>query len=102
MTISKPRQGHPAPGSYDPNYDPRPKTISVGVSLISVETETIIQDHRAVELPVDDDILYLTVPRELSNDWTSIALLAEGKGYLRRHWNIQSVWEAQPEPDNYL
>ena len=90
MTISKSR---PPEGSYDENFDPRPKTVCIGVSLITVETETIIQDDRAVELPVEDDILYLTIPRELSNDWTSIALLAEGKGYFRSHWTIQSVWE---------
>ena len=94
MTISKSR---PPQGSYDENFDPRPKTISVGVSLISVETETIIQDSRAVKLPVDDDVLYLTIPRELSNDWTSIALLAEGKGYLRKHWRIMSVWATVPD-----
>ena len=67
--------------------------ITIGITVITTETYTIIQDDRAVELPLEDDILYLTIPRELSNDWTSIALLAEGKGYLRRHWNIQSVWE---------
>lgn len=94
MTISKSR---PPQGSYDPNYDPRPKNICIGITLVSVETETIIQDGRAITLNVEDDILYLTVPRELSNDWTSIALLAEGKGYFRKHWTIQSVWECVPE-----
>ena len=83
----------PKPGNYDANYDPRPNFIYVGVTVISVETETIIQDGRALTLNVEDDVLYLTVPRELSNDWTSIALLAEGKGYPRSHWIIQSVWE---------
>ena len=94
MTISKSR---PPQGSYDSNYDPRPKNICIGITLITVETETIIQDDRAVELPVEDDILYLTIPRELSNDWTSIALLAEQAGYFRSHWTIQSVWECVPD-----
>ena len=94
MTISKSR---PSQGSYDPNYDPRPKTITVGVSLISVETETIIQDDRAVELPVDDEVIYLSIPRELSNDWEAVALLAEGNGYFRKHWRIMSVWSCVPD-----
>ena len=94
MTISKSR---PPQGSYDPSFDPRPENICIGITLVSVETETIIQDGRAITLNVDDEVLYLTVPRELSNDWTSIALLAEGKGYFRKHWNIQSVWECVPQ-----
>ena len=92
MTLSK-----PAPGTYDPNYDPRPKNICIGITLVSVETETIIQDGRAITLNVDDEVIYLTVPRELSNDWTSIALLAEQAGYFRSHWTIQSVWECVPD-----
>ena len=93
MTIT-PR---PKQGEYNANYDPRPKTITVGVSLISVETETIIQDGQAIVLPVEDDVLYLAVPRELSNDWEAVALQAEGKGYLRRHWRIMSVWATVPD-----
>ena len=92
MTISKPKQG-----KYDANFDPRPKNIIIGITVVSVETETIIQDNRAVELPLEDDILYLTIPRELSNDWTSITLLAEQAGYFRSHWTIQSVWECVPD-----
>lgn len=98
MTTFKPIQG-----TYDPNYDPRPKTISIGISLITVETDTIIQDERAVEIPVDDDIVYLTVSREIvylpggGASYDIIADLLEQEGYLRKHWNIQSVWECVPE-----
>ena len=94
MTISKSRQG-----KYDPNYDPRPKTVSIGVSLITVETDTIIQDERAITIPVDDDIVYLTVSRVIvylpcgDASYDIIADLLETKGYLRRHWQIMSVWE---------
>ena len=98
MTLSKPRQG-----TYDPNYDPRPKTVSIGVSLITVETDTIIQDDRAITIPVDDDIVYLTVPREIIHlpcggaSYDIIADLLEAEGYLRKHWQIMSVWECVPE-----
>ena len=98
MTLSKPRQG-----TYDPNYDPRPKTVSIGVSLITVETDTIIQEDRAVTIPVDDDIVYLTVPREIvylpcgSASYEIIADLLETQGYLRKHWQIMSVWECVPQ-----
>ena len=93
MTIT-PR---PKQGEYNANFDPRPKFVCIGVTVVSVETETIIQDGKAITLNVEDDVLYLTVPRELANDWSAIALLAEGKGYLRRHWTIQSVWECVPD-----
>ena len=86
----------PKQGTYDCEYDSRPKFVCVGVTVVSVETETIIQDGRALTLNVEDDVLYLTVPRELINDWEAIALLAEGKGYFRSHWKLQSVWECVP------
>ena len=100
MTISKSR---PPQGSYDPNYDPRPSTVSIGVSLITVETDTIIQDERAIMIPVDNDIVYLTVPREIIHllgggaSYNIIADLLETQGYLRRHWQIMSVWECVPQ-----
>lgn len=53
MTASKPRQG-----KYDPNYDPRPKTVTISVSLVTIEEHTFIQDGRAVTCPVEDDIIY--------------------------------------------
>ena len=89
MTISKQK-----PGSYDANYDPRPKFISVGVSLISHEVHHLIQDDRHVEIPCEDAICYVTIPRELTNDWNAIALLVEEQeGYYRKHFKIMSVWE---------
>ena len=98
MTTYKPIQG-----IYDPNYDPRPKTVSIGVSLITVETDTFIQDDRAITIPVDDDIVYLTVPREIIHlpgggaSYDIIADLLETQGYLRKHWQISNIWECVPE-----
>ena len=98
MTLSKPTQG-----TYDPNYDPRPATVSIGISLITVETDTIIQDGRAVEIPLDDDIVYLTVPRAIIHlpsggaSYDIIADLLEQQGYLRKHWRIMSVWSCVPD-----
>ncbi|MEM7725873.1 MAG: hypothetical protein AAF208_05805 [Cyanobacteria bacterium P01_A01_bin.45] len=95
---SKPKQG-----TYDPNYDPRPKTVTVGVSLITVEEHTFIQDGRAVTCPVDDDITYITVPREIVHlpcggaSYSIIADLLDQEGYLRKHWRISQVWECIPE-----
>ena len=101
MTTYRPK---PRQGVYDSNYDPKPKTICIGVSLITVETETIIQDDRAVELPVDDDIHYITVDRELlevKNEscirYDVIAELLEKEGYPRRLWKIMHCWECIPE-----
>ena len=98
MTVSKPRQG-----KYDENYDLRPKTVSIGISLITVETDSFIQDDRHVEIPVDDDIVYLTVPREIvylpcgGASYDIIADLLEAEGYLRKHWKIMSVWKCIPK-----
>ena len=79
-----------------------PATICIGVSLITVETETIIQDERAVEIPVDDEIVYLNVPENIVhlfiND-ASYKLIAEElelEGYLKKHWQIMSVWTVIP------
>lgn len=91
-------------GKYDPNYDPRPKTVTVGVSLITVEEHTFEQDGRAVTCPVDDDITYITVPREIVHlpcggaSYVIIADLLEQEGYLKKHWRISHVWECVP-PD---
>lgn len=90
MTISK--------SKYDVWKDPRPKNICIGITLVSVETETIIQDGRAITLNVDDTVCYITVSRELSNNWDALALLVEEQeGYRRSHWTIQSVWECVPQ-----
>ena len=88
---------------YNANKDTRPSRVTIGISLITVETYTIIQDDRAVELPVDDEIVYLTVPREIvylpcgGASYDIIADLLEQEGYLRKHWRIMSVWECIPE-----
>lgn len=99
MTISKAR---PPQGSYDENYDPRPKTVTVGVSLITVEEHTFIQDGRAVTCPVDDDITYISVPKEIVHlpcggaSYDIIADLLEQEGYLKKHWRIQHIWTVVP------
>ena len=88
---------------YDANKDTRPATVSIGISLITVETDSFIQDDRHVEIPVDDEIVYLTVPREIvylpcgGASYDIIADLLEQEGYLRKHWSIMSVWECIPE-----
>ncbi len=100
MTTYQPK---PSQGKYDANYDPRPKTVTVGVSLITVEEHTFIQDGRAVTCPVDDDITYITIPREIVHlpcgcaSYSIIADLLEIEGYLKRHRRISHVWECIPE-----
>jgi hypothetical protein len=80
------------------NDPPPPKTVTVGVTLITVETYTIIQDGRAIELPVDDEVVYISVPYEVAHskngcsDWNAIARKLSKEGYLQKHWQIMSVW----------
>lgn len=99
MTTSK-----PIPNVYNPNKDDRPKFVSIGVSLVTHEVDHIIQDGRHVEIPVDDAICYITVPREIvhtgngGSDWNTIAkLVEEQEGYYRKHYKIVSVWECVPD-----
>lgn len=100
MTTYQPK---PKQGIYDPNYDPRPKTVTVGVSLVTVEEHTFIQDGRTVTCPVDDDITYISVPREVAflpsggASYEIIADILDTEGYPRRLWKVSSVWT--PEPD---
>lgn len=102
MTISKSR---PPQGSYDPNYDPRPTTVSIGVSLVSIEEHTFEQDGRAVTCPCDDAICYVTanrndiqIPNESCINYSVIARLVEKQEGLRRtHWKVMSCWECVPE-----
>lgn len=77
--------------------------VTVGVSLVTVEEHTFIQDGRTVTCPVDDDITYITVPLEVvflpsgGTSYDIIADLLEAEGYLRKHWQIMSVWECVPD-----
>lgn len=93
----------PIPNTYDPNKDDRPKLVSIGVSLVTKEVHHLIQDDRHVEIPVDDDIVYLTVQREIvylpcgGASYDIIADLLEQEGYLKKHWQITSVWECVPK-----
>lgn len=98
MTISKHNT------KYDVSKDPRPKTITIGVSLITREVEHLIQDGKHIEIPVDDAICYLNVPYELVHlpcggaNYSAIAKLVEEQEGLRRtHWKIVHIWT--PEPD---
>jgi hypothetical protein len=101
MTIS--RRKLPKVTKYNADKNPPPKFISIGVSLITVETYTIIQDDRAVVIPVDDDVVYLTVPFSVVNlpcggaSYDIIAdILDSEHGYLKKHWRIMSVWSCVP------
>ena len=103
MTTYQPK---PIQGTYNHNQNPLPSTVSIGVSLVTLETESFIQDDRHIEVPVDDDIVYLTVPREIvylpsgGADYKKIALLAEQAGYPRRIWKVTSVWTVAPSTSN--
>ena len=102
MTASKPRP------KYDVWKDARPAKVCIGVSLITVETDSFIQDDRHVEVPVDDDIVYITVPREIVHlpcggaSYDIIADLLETQGYLRKHWRISHIWTCiSPEEEPF-
>jgi len=81
----------------------RPKIISIGVSLITLEIDTILQDDRIVIVPVDDDIVFITVNHEIvflpdgSVSYDVIADLLEAKGYLKKHWQISNIWQCIPK-----
>ena len=99
MTVSKPRQG-----IYDSNYDPRPKNICIGCSLITHEVDVLEQDGRVVEVPVEDAICYINAPREVvytangGADYDKIALLIEQQeGLYRKHYKLVHIWEAVPQ-----
>jgi hypothetical protein len=104
MTISKPPT--PKPSIYNPDNDPPPpELISIGVSLITREVHSFIQDDRHIEIPVDDAIAYLTVERALievpstsSIKYDVIADLLDTEGYRKSHWQIVHCWECIPDP----
>ncbi len=89
---------------YNPNKDERPKLVSIGVSLITHEVHHLIQDDRHIEIPVDDEVIYLTADYDVAftntgeADYERVALLAEEQGYPMSHWQVRSVWLALP-PD---
>lgn len=62
----------------------------------------VIIDGRHVQVPVDDEVVYTSVPYEVAHgkndcaDWNAIAELLEQEGYLRKHFTIQSVWIPVP------
>ena len=99
MTISNQR---PKQGTYDPNYNSLPATVCVGVSLVTLEEETFEQDGRAITCPVDSDITYITVPREVAyrpnggSDWNKISNILDTEGYPIRLWTVVGVWIATP------
>jgi hypothetical protein len=81
-----------------------PAQTTIGVSLVTIEEYTIIQDEKAITIPVDDEIVYITVPSSIVNkpnggsDWNAIAkLIEQEKGLRRTHWKIQSVWSCVPD-----
>ena len=88
---------------YNPDKDDRPLIVSIGVSLITHEVEHLEQDGRHIEIPVDDEVIYLTADYNIvytanaGADYSQIALLAEEAGYHRKHWKVMSVWIVVPE-----
>lgn len=99
MTLSKPRQG-----TYDPNYNPLPATVTIGCSLITHEVDDLIIDGRHVQVPVEDAICYITAPREVvytakgGADYSTIAkLIEEQEGLLRKHYKLVHVWATVPD-----
>ena len=96
MTTYKPKP------QYNPNKDTKPSTIEIGISLITIEEYTFEQDGRAVTCPVDDDITYISVPREVAflpcggASYEIIADILDTQGYPRRLWKISSVWIPMP------
>ena len=98
MTVSKPNP------KYDVWKDPRPPQICIGCSLITHEVDVFEQDGRAVEVPVESPICYITVDRELvylpcgGADYSTIAkLIEEQEGYFRKHYKLVHIWECIPE-----
>ena len=97
MTISK--SNHKYSVEKEP---PKLKTVTVGVTLITREVDDLIIDGRHVQIPVDDQVVYTSVPYKIAHgkngcsDWNAIAELLEKEGYLRKHWTIQSCWIPVP------
>ncbi|NJK58720.1 MAG: hypothetical protein HC939_23450 [Pleurocapsa sp. SU_5_0] len=97
MTISKIPKLPKTKYSVD-NDPPPPKTVCIGVSLITKEVHHIIQDDRHIEIPVDDEVVYLTVNYDVVNlpcggaSYDIIADILDTQGYPRRLWQIMSVW----------
>ena len=97
MTTSKPNP------KYDVWKDTRPSTVSIGVSLITHEVEHLEQDGQHIEIPLDNEVIYLTAKYEVvytangNCDYNKIALLAEEAGWPRSHWKVMSVWTVVPE-----
>ena len=87
---------------YNPDKDDRPPIVSIGVSLITHEVEHLEQDGRHIQIPVDDEVIYLTADYNIvytengGADYNKIALLAEKAGWSRRHWKVMSVWTVVP------
>ena len=100
MTISKARGNT----KYDVNKDPKTTQVCLGVSLVTHEMDHIVQDDRHVEIPVDDDITYITVDRalvEVKNEssikYDVVADLLDTEGYRKSVWRITGIWECVPE-----
>ena len=105
MTTYQPKPKH----KYDVWKDPRPAQICIGCSLITHEVDVFEQDGRMVEVPVEDAICYITVPRELvylpcgGADYSTIAKLIEKQeGYFRKHYKLVHIWECiSPEDEPF-
>lgn len=98
MTISR-------PSIYRVDSDPPPPPqITLGVSLVSIEEYTIIQDERAITIPLADEITYITVDRNLVEvpfssciKYGVVADLLDKEGFRKSHWKICHIWQCIPE-----
>lgn len=94
MTISKSKH------NYDVSKDlPPPKTVCVGVSLVTREVHHIIQDDRHLEIPCEDAITYITVNRdeiEVPNNscikYDVVADILDTNGFPKKMWRICHIW----------
>ncbi len=72
--------------------------ITIGVSVVTKEKYYVIQDNKAIELAVEDDIVFLSIPKDMIeivfNDLNKeiIANLLEYKGYPKKFWTVVDKW----------
>lgn len=95
----------PITNKYNPDKDDRPALVSIGCEIVTRAMEEYEYGHL---IPIKTQIVFLNVPRKIvftkkgGCDYNTVAALLQKQGYSRAMWCLKSVWEAQPEPDNYI
>ena len=90
---------------YNPNKDIRPAVVSIGCEIATRAMEEYEYGHL---IPIKTQIVFLDVPRDIvftkngGCDYNIIAALLQEQGYPRAMWCLKSVWETQPEPEDYI